>query len=474
MSATSLPGRPYPPEDRRLKALGLAFLGVAGATVAWLVPQAADQWPPSAERALPFLLGALLAVNLCAIGGLLLAAGLGATRSWRPTGRRRALILAVVAANLLVPLLWLGLVFSEPETEAMMAVEGWDLVLAVAAYAVAWLAWRLWRRSRRHVAESAEAAMARDPRPPVLYLRSFKDDGDANLGMASSAWSRRVVNAVQLSSVEEELAAVLHGIGPVVAIGRPGEPLPELGAARLYVSHDAWQQAVGNLMRQAGLVVVRVGASPGVLWEVDQALTHVPRDRLVLAMIGNVPPVPEIVDRLSAALGAPLSQALPDAWPEPRRRTWRDLFWQDPRRRLGALVCFDPAGRARAVPIRMWPLPWRDALASLFFRQAAGPLRAAWREVFAIEGRALGDEARLRSRPIAVGLALLVGWTGAHWFYLGRTRRGWLYMASVPLLLAPIFLSWADAIRFLWIDRAQFEAQFVDVTPRGTPCSRTT
>ena len=99
------------------------------------------------------------------------------------------------------------------------------------------------------------------------------------------------------------MADILGRVGPVVAIGKPGEPVPQLGAARLYVAHDVWQSRVIELMAIAGLVVVRVGSSPGVLWEIEQALAHVPRQRLVFAILGGSTIAPELVTRLVPVLG---------------------------------------------------------------------------------------------------------------------------------------------------------------------------
>jgi hypothetical protein len=48
-------------------------------------------------------------------------------------------------------------------------------------------------------------------------------------------------------------------IGPFVAIGRPGERLPQLGAIRLYVADPEWQEMVTRLMSEAALVVLRAG-----------------------------------------------------------------------------------------------------------------------------------------------------------------------------------------------------------------------
>jgi hypothetical protein len=42
----------------------------------------------------------------------------------------------------------------------------------------------------------------------------------------------------------------------VVAVGKPQEHLPPLGAARLYVRSEDWQSKVKRLMRQAQAVVL--------------------------------------------------------------------------------------------------------------------------------------------------------------------------------------------------------------------------
>jgi TM2 domain-containing membrane protein YozV len=65
------------------------------------------------------------------------------------------------------------------------------------------------------------------------------------------------------------------------------------------------------------------------------------------------------------------------------------------------------------------------------------------------------------SRAMAVVLALLFGWIGAHWFYLGNRRRGWTYVALFPLALASVFAAYCDALRFVWVDRATFDSRFV-------------
>ena len=60
-----------------------------------------------------------------------------------------------------------------------------------------------------------------------------------------------IVQAVGMSLIdegiiteEEQLAKVVAEIGSFIAIGRPGENLPTLGAIRLYTGDADWQESV--------------------------------------------------------------------------------------------------------------------------------------------------------------------------------------------------------------------------------------
>ena len=434
-------------ENRRLKMIGLALVFSGAGVFAVLSGQM--EWPIAPARFAAFAIACIVAVNLLAAGLLVIAAGCGKTHASSPPPRRRAaLLLRLTLANLLAPVFLYGLVSDNPAAEAELKQSGWDTGLSVVIAVLAIVAWRLWRKSRQYGALDATQAMARDRRPPVLYLRSFADDSNALMGDQSFVERHGAILASPVTP-EQEIADILDAIGPVVAIGKPGEPLPELGAARLYVSDEQWQAKVRELMGSASLVVVRLGSSPGLLWEIEQALAHLPRQRLVLAVLGGSVVAPALVERLGPTLGSTFAQALPQAPPS----AWTQLY-RDPSRRIGGLVCFTADGRAHAVPVRRWPLQWADLLLFVM-RPSAGPLRRAWRDVFARLG--IGVAERGRSRALAVTLALVFGWGGAHWFYLGQRRRGVVYLLILPVA---IFLGFFDAFRFLWVDRAGFDARF--------------
>jgi len=125
-----------------------------------------------------------------------------------------------------------------------------------------------------------------DARPPVRYLRAFDDDA-RNAIPPSLAF----INPFVTSTREENLIEALHAIGPVIAIGKPGEPMPPLGAQRLYVGHDAWQDKVRELMQGARLVALMIGTSQGLWREIEQALRRLPPQRVVFFGSGrDLPP----------------------------------------------------------------------------------------------------------------------------------------------------------------------------------------
>jgi len=297
-----------------------------------------------------------------------------------------------------------------------------------------------------------------------LYLRSFADDGtqlvDAELGPIARRW----VTLLALPTAEEQSTAALDAVGPVVAIGKPGEPLPELGAARLYVGDDRWQAEVLALMDSAALVVLRIGSSPGLLWEIEQVLARLPRRRLVLSVLGEAPLAAAVAGRLAPVVGERWTEALPA--PPPRSRLWERLLrWRPSDRRIGALVCF-PGDHPRVFAVtrrRSDDGPWWQELPRRVLR-AYRPLAGAWRD--AIESLDLPRAQReSHSRAVAIALALLLGAFGAHWFYLGRPRRGVVYLLLLPVLLLSAWLGWIDAVRFVWVDRSEFERRFAGSPP---------
>jgi hypothetical protein len=115
----------------------------------------------------------------------------------------------------------------------------------------AFIVFRVYRRGRQHTALLGDEVLERDTRPPIVYLRSFADE-------------------VAIAREEEVLAAIFGEVGPFVAIGRPGDPLPPLGASRFYVADADWQNFVARLLRKSSLVLMLAGRTQGLAWEAQQ------------------------------------------------------------------------------------------------------------------------------------------------------------------------------------------------------------
>ena len=126
-------------------------------------------------------------------------------------------------------------------------------------------------------AVGARHVLARTTSAPVVYLRSFAID-NADEGTDARATSEELVGMR-----DEHILAELFGeVGPVVAIGRPGERLPQLGAARIYFRNEDWQQGIREMLDRSQLAILRVGSSEGFLWEVRNVVANVPAEKVLL------------------------------------------------------------------------------------------------------------------------------------------------------------------------------------------------
>jgi len=134
------------------------------------------------------------------------------------------------------------------------------------------LSQKLKRERLRYAAPQATEALAQDPRSPIVILRSFRSDG---------AEAEFIIDREVPRSFEEVVTKPLYLYGPVVAIGRPGEELPRLGAFREYVETD-WQSRVRAWLDTAAIVVAILDDTPGLLWEISQVFDLKLHSRLLL------------------------------------------------------------------------------------------------------------------------------------------------------------------------------------------------
>ena len=199
----------------------------------------------------------------------------------------------------------------------------------------------------------------------VLYLRSFATDPSSPMRILQSG----------LSTEEEQLARVLRSVGDLVAIGRPGEPLPLPGAVRKYATDAEWQGLVLKMMRESQLVIIRAGGSQGLLWEFSQAFSHVqPRKLLILSLRTSLADY--------ASLATSLEQETGVVFPAiDRNSPWRVVFdYRDtPSKLLPGFICFSDDWKAQFLPIR-------QPRFLLGYNELVPAFNAALRPVFATQG----------------------------------------------------------------------------------------
>jgi Septum formation len=218
-------------------------------------------------------------------------------------------------------------------------------------------------RGRQKMGRSSAESVLNSDRPKVLYLRPFKSDASV-IGQALSA-NVGFFPMLGLATDEEQLAEVVRPIGDLIAIGRPGENLPNPGAARLYSDSEEWQRTVIDRMQSARLVVIRAGSGSGILWELQKAREIVePRNLLIL--------IPRMYRRKYNLFREEAKTALGIRLPT--------LRWRWPMGRKG-FFRFTPNWTPEFLPLR-WPLLRRSA-----FRPLQAPMQFALKPVFSDHGQ---------------------------------------------------------------------------------------
>jgi hypothetical protein len=188
------------------------------------------------------------------------------------------------------------------------AAEGleWTGLILIAIAAV------ISRYARRLASVEAHRLMLHDARPPVLYLRSFGDDGlklwTATLGRPSliERFTPR-----RFDALEEVIVRHLSLRGPVIALNPPGTKLPPLGAARETIDSADWQSAIAGWMERSALIVFIAPperVTRGLVWELERVSASRHWDKALII----VPPVP--ADLLRARWQA-FRQACMRLWP---------------------------------------------------------------------------------------------------------------------------------------------------------------
>jgi hypothetical protein len=150
----------------------------------------------------------------------------------------------------------------------------------------------VFRHGDRHLVKDSREVLQHDLRPPILLLRPFSDDF-----LSLTGFERNMTLAMGqpiTGTIEEYICQEFSPLGPVIAIGRPNQPLPPLGAARFWAADCDWRGVILDAAAEAQYVVMIMGdlesqlkSLEGFAWEVREMLAPSFREKLILV----VPPI---------------------------------------------------------------------------------------------------------------------------------------------------------------------------------------
>lgn len=179
-------------------------------------------------------------------------------RAWLSTKRRMRIRLKPGRARTRYLVLHaFGIVLGTITSFVLLALGmgGWGIGIGIGIF----LVFRTW--ARRYALPDAAEALADDARAPVLYLRSFMDE-DRTVQPRFYRWDR---------SISELVAAQFNLVGPVIAIAKPGERLPEIGPYRIRLpASEDWQAEVRACLDRSAAIVLVFGTTQGLLWELRE------------------------------------------------------------------------------------------------------------------------------------------------------------------------------------------------------------
>jgi MFS family permease len=150
-----------------------------------------------------------------------------------------------------------------------------------------------------------------DTRAPIVFLRSFNQDDDRVPVTGGDRFARWPAGINRSRTLDELLLEHGSPYGPVLAIGDPRDPVPPLGAARVFVPErgNGWQDVVRGLVDASKCVVMCPNTGRGVQWELDLIASSTARLTVIflaspelsradtLALFGRLAPnLPEIAD----------------------------------------------------------------------------------------------------------------------------------------------------------------------------------
>ncbi len=440
-------------DARRLKMAGLMFmvLGAAGFAVIGNAVGDGSKLLTGTPRYIALVAGAWLVVaHVVAIGLIVLLAGLKNVPLLTSAPARRGAWQKLMGFTLII-LCFAYVALTDMPAFQFVDETWWILFPSLAAFLVsARVGFQLLRSGWKYDVVSAEQLLARDPRPPVVYLRSFEADSELVLRPAGF-WNRVATvffDYMVTFSPEQELAEILNRVGPVIAIGKPGEPLPELGAARLYVGDADWKAKVTDMIARSRLVIIRAGSTPNLQWEIEQTMTRVPRRQILFVSLGDAKKTAPFDQYFEQRFGPVMQSSTAADTPVFMKLISTGKYVH------GKIIFFDDSLQPREEPIRL-KLGW-TGLALGLMRPYRDSIQSAMRRVFA--SLELPWVTR-HSQTAAVLLAMFGGIFGLHHFYLGDRRRGFKHLAFFWTTV-PMYVGWYDTVKLAWLEAREFDEKY--------------
>lgn len=199
---------------------------------------------------------------------------------------RESLKRPIAAALLLIVTLTLGVIVIALLTVWRTSFSGLAILLTLTL----WLFF--WRYMTRRILSKAVTTVKPASERFTLYLRSFIDDDFRVLrdGLRYRVWlTDQIFNAMRYVRFEEVLAGTLWPFGRLVTLSRPGSKLPDIGALRVKAESADWQWTIMQFVDSAVQVVMAVGFTSGLRWELSQF----DPERLSKLILAFVPEHPE-------------------------------------------------------------------------------------------------------------------------------------------------------------------------------------
>jgi hypothetical protein len=141
------------------------------------------------------------------------------------------------------------------------------ILFVVATWLSQKVAASLVRRAQRRAALGYQMVIRQDTRRPILFLRPFREDERLFEPPANSLIAKIWRLKDRKRTLDEIVLDAASPVGPVIALGAPGEEIAPLGAARLYADDAEWQNVVGSLASQSLAIIIYLEESGGILWE---------------------------------------------------------------------------------------------------------------------------------------------------------------------------------------------------------------